>query len=164
MTEVDWPRQEVQKLYGHRIRVRVCGLCREGNQLLMVRHRGLGPTNTFWSPPGGGIQFSERAPDALVREFREETGLAVDIGGMLFVSEFVQPPLHALELFFAVKIKSGDLKLGYDPEMSQDNQLIEEVKWMHFDDIKRYPVQEVHHVFQHCQSLDEMFQLRGYVP
>ena len=129
----------------------------------MVRHQGLGPTNTFWSPPGGGIQFSERAADALVREFREETGLDVDISGMLFVSEFVQPPLHALELFFAVAIKSGSLKLGYDPEMSPDRQLIDAVKWMYFDEIKEYPVQEVHHVFQQCKSLDEVFQLRGYL-
>lgn len=164
MTQIDMSHQEVQTLYGNQVRVRVCGLCRQGDRLLMVRHRGLNPANRFWSPPGGGVQFSESAPDALAREFLEETGLIVAISGMLFVSEFIQPPLHALELFFVVDVKGGSLRLGGDPEMSQDNQLIDEVKWMHFDEIKQHPVQEMHQLFQHCQSLDDVFQLKGYWP
>ena len=101
MTQVmDSSREEVRKLYGNRLRLRVCGLYREADQLLMVRHRSIGPTDTFWCPPGGGSQFGETATEALVREFLEETGLEVEIGNMLFVNEFMQPPLHALELFF----------------------------------------------------------------
>ncbi|GAB4037140.1 NUDIX domain-containing protein [Spirosoma gilvum] len=163
MTQVELSRQEVQTLYGNQLRFRVCGLCREGDRLLMVRHRGIGPANMFWCPPGGGVQFNETAPEALVREILEETGLDADIGGMLFVNEFLQPPLHAVELFFDVTVKGGTLQQGLDPEMSPDEQIIDEVKWMTFDEIKQYRAEEVHQLFQYCQSMDDVFQLRGYL-
>ena len=160
---VDLTRQEVLKLYGNRLRLRVCGLYCDGDRLLMVRHRGIGLTDTFWCPPGGGAQFGETAPDALIREFAEETGLEVEIGDMLFVNEFMQPPLHAMELFFVVHVTGGPRRQGVDPEMGADEQIIEEVRFMSFDEIKRYPPEEVHALFRHCQSLDDVFRLRGYL-
>lgn len=160
---IDSPRQEVLKLYGHRLRLRVCGLYREGDRLLMVRHRGIGPTDTFWCPPGGGAQFGETAPDALIREFAEETGLAIEPGELLFVNEFMRPPLHALELFFAVRAVGGQLRQGADPEMEPDRQIIEEVRLMSFDEIKACPPDEVHSLFRHCRSLADVFGLRGYL-
>lgn len=162
--DIDKPREEVLKLYGNRLRLRVCGLYREGNRLLMVKHRGIGPTNTFWCPPGGGAQFNETAPEALRREFVEETGLEVAIGELLFVNEFMLAPLHAMELFFAVRAIGGSLQQGFDPEMSADGQIIDEVRLLSFDEIKQYPPSEVHALFQYCQSLDDVFRLRGYLP
>ncbi|QJD79089.1 NUDIX domain-containing protein [Spirosoma rhododendri] len=165
MTQVlDKPRQEVITLYGNRLRLRVCGLYCQNDQLLMVRHRGIGPTDTFWCPPGGGAQFGEAAPDALVREFAEETGLDVQVGELLFVNEFMQPPLHALELFFRVDALGGQLLAGTDPEMSADGQIIQEVRLMSFDEIKAYPPEEVHALFRLCHSLSDVFALRGYLP
>lgn len=163
LADADKPREEVLKLYGNRLRLRVCGLYREGDQLLMVRHRGIGPTNVFWCPPGGGAQFGETAPAALIREFVEETGLEVEIGDMLFVNEFMQAPLHALELFFEVKATGGLLKQGTDPEMSTEGQIIQEVRLMHFDEIKSYPPEEVHALFRYCDSIDDVFKLKGYL-
>jgi 8-oxo-dGTP diphosphatase len=160
---VDLTRQEVLKLYGNRLRLRVCGLYCDGDRLLMIRHRGIGPTDTFWCPPGGGAQFGETAPNALIREFAEETGLAVEIGDMLFVNEFMQPPLHAMELFFVVHVTGGTLRQGVDPEMGANEQIIEEVRFMSFDEIKSYPPEEVHALFQYCESLEDVFQLRGYL-
>lgn len=160
---VDLTRQEVLKLYGNRLRLRVCGLYCDGDRLLMVRHRGIGLTDTFWCPPGGGAQFGETAPNALIREFAEETGLEVEIGDMLFVNEFMQPPLHAMELFFLVHVTGGTLRQGVDPEMGANEQIIEEVRFMSFDEIKRYPPEEVHAMFRHCESLDDVFRLRGYL-
>lgn len=163
IAEADKPREEVLKLYGNRLRLRVCGLYREDQRLLMVRHRGIGPTNVFWCPPGGGAQFGETAPSALIREFMEETGLEVEIGDMLFVNEFMLSPLHAMELFFDVRATGGALRLGIDPEMSVEGQIIEEVRLMSFEEIKSYPPAEVHDLFRYCHSLDDVFQLRGYL-
>lgn len=160
---VDSSRQEVLTLYGNRLRLRVCGLYRQDDRLLMVRHRGVGPANTFWCPPGGGAQFGETAPAALIREFAEETGLTVTTGELLFVNEFMQPPLHALELFFTVDVTGGSLRQGFDPEMGQNEQIIDEVRLMRFDEIKRYPPDEVHNLFRFCESLDDVFRLRGYL-
>ncbi|WP_040006381.1 NUDIX domain-containing protein [Fibrisoma limi] len=160
---LDKAREEVLKLYGNRLRLRVCGLYHEGDRLLMVRHRGIGPTDTFWCPPGGGAQFGESAPEALIREFEEETGLAIEVGDLLFVNEFMQPPLHAMELFFTVRATGGLLRQGIDPEMSLDGQIIEDVRLMTFEEIKSYPPEEVHALFAHCRSFDDIFRLRGYL-
>ncbi|WP_338868286.1 NUDIX hydrolase [Spirosoma sp. SC4-14] len=154
---------EVLTKFGNQLRVRVCGLCRQQDQLLMVRHRGLSETNTFWSPPGGGVRFGETSAQALIREFSEETGLVIDVGELLFVNEFIAPPLHAVELFFRVTITGGKQQLGTDPELEADNQLIDEMKFMSFEEIKHYLPQEVHSIFQQCQSLNDLFRLRGYL-
>ncbi len=129
----------------------------------MISHRGVGNTDTFWCPPGGGMQFEERTHEALRREFKEETGLEVEVGNLLFVNEFMQPPLHALELFFEVKITGGRLHLGTDPEMTEANQIIQEARWMSFEDVKRYPANEVHSLFKYCGSLADIYQLKGYL-
>src|ERR1700751_4920301 len=101
---------EVQKFYGNRLRVRACGICVKNNALLMVNHTGVSSTD-FWSPPGGGIQLSERAEDCLAREFNEEVGLSIEIGKFLFACEFIQPPLHSIELFFEVFSLEDQLRI-----------------------------------------------------
>jgi len=160
---LDKAREEVLRLYGNRLRLRVCGLCLIDGKLLMVRHRGIGPTDTFWCPPGGGPGFGETAPEALIREFREETGLEIEVGELKFVNEFMQAPLHAMELFFDVSIVGGQLGQGSDPEMSPDKQIITEVRLMTFEEIKSYPPSEVHQLFRLCNSLDDVFRLKGYL-
>jgi ADP-ribose pyrophosphatase YjhB (NUDIX family) len=163
VNELEKAREEVARLYGNRLRVRVCGICIENDEILMVSHRGIGHTDTFWCPPGGGIQFEETTPEALRREFSEETGLEVEVGSLLFVNEFMEPPLHALELFFEVKIIGGRLYLGTDPEMPETTQIIQEVRWMSFEEIKKYPVNEVHSLFSYCDSMAGVYQLQGYL-
>lgn len=153
----------VTELYGHRLRVRVCGLYREADRLLMVQHRGLGTSATFWSPPGGGIEFGETAVMALRREMLEETGLICCEERLVFVNEFVQPPLHAIELFFAIQYSAGQLRVGADPEMSSADQLIQDVRLMTFEQIKALPANQVHSLFSRCHSLDDVFSLSGYI-
>lgn len=159
----DKARNEVLRLYGNRLRLRVCGLYREGNRLLMVRHRGINISDTFWCPPGGGLQFGEATREGLIREFDEETGLKIEVGEMLFVNEFREPPLHALELFFEVHAIGGRVRQGLDPEMGLDRQIIEEVRLMSFEEIKAYPPDEAHTLFRRCHSIEDVFALRGFL-
>ncbi len=119
-----------QQLYGNRIRVRVCGVCIENEQILLVCHRPILGENDYWCPPGGGVDAGETAEEALKREFLEETGYIIEVGKLLKTREFVQAPLHALELYFSVKIVSGKLMKGHDPEMNFNEQLIKEVSWL----------------------------------
>lgn len=150
---------EVVQVFGNKVRVRVCGILIKKDTILLVNHQGLNKTNLFWSPPGGGIQFGESAADSLQREFREETGLEIEVMDFLFVNEFISHSLQAIELFFLVRSTNGNVYTGTDPELKQ--QIIREVKFISMAEIKQFQPAEVHHLFAYCTHLSDIVQLRG---
>ncbi len=149
------------KHYGNKVRSRVSGLCWQNDRLLLVNHAGL-TSGDFWAPPGGGLEFGENAEKNLVREVYEETGIDIVVKKFLFVCEFISPPLHSIELFFHVAYRSGIAKTGFDPEMSQNEQIIKAVKWMTPEEIKALPKDSLHGIFQQCTKPEDLLQLQGY--
>ena len=125
--------KEIINQYGNKIRVRVCGICVQDDKILLVNHSGMNESGEFWSPPGGGLEFGESIEDCLKREFLEETNTVISVGKFLKINEFVKPPLHAIELFYEVKILSGEIKIGFDPEM--DYQIIKDIQWLNFEEV-----------------------------
>lgn len=154
--------KEVEKLYGGQLRMRVCGLCIIEDKVLLVKHRGLGPAGIFWAPPGGGMVFGSTATDNLARECREETGLEVSVGEFLFVHEHLKPPLHALELYFSLEITGGRLQTGQDPESPPEAQLIQDVSFMSWKEIRQIPANQLHQILQHSSSPEDLKSKRGY--
>ena len=145
--------------YAGRVRVRVGGLLLREGKMLLAAHRGLLPNQAaFWSPPGGGWQFGESLKEALVREFREETGLAVRVGRFLHLHEFSQGPLQALELFFEVLAEDDQApQLGHDPEHAPDAQLLAELAWLAPKELQQLPPAQVHPLLQMVLSVDDVF-------
>ena len=148
-------------MYGNQVRVRVCGICCEVDSLLMVNHHGL-TDKDFWAPPGGGIEFGLSSEENLTREFLEETNLRIRVNSYLFCCEFLKPPLHAIELFFAVNVLGGKLRTGQDPEMRPKDQIIREVKFMAFRDIDALPLEVKHGAFGLVSGASKITRLKGY--
>jgi 8-oxo-dGTP pyrophosphatase MutT (NUDIX family) len=144
------------------VRPRICGICIEDNRLLMIKHLNVGRLPYLWMPPGGGIEFGEAMPEALKREFQEETGLEIKVGKLLFINEFIHLPIHAVELFFEVYQIGGRLQKGFDPELLQEKQMIDEVCFLSFDEIKNINPMYVHNIFQHCHSIDDLRTMNTY--
>jgi len=119
--------------YGNQLRIRICGICVQDNKILLINHSGLNESNEFWSPPGGGLQFGETIEECLKREFLEETNTIILVGKFLKIREFLKPPLHAIELYYEVKIASGIVKKGFDPEMEE--QIINDIQWFNSEQI-----------------------------
>ncbi len=144
------------------MRVRVCGICVHEGRILLVNHSLYG-TDAFWSPPGGGVYFGETAGHALAREFREETGLEVTVGNLLFVNEHIADPLHAVELFFEISSFTGQLAAGFDPELAADGQVIRDVRFMDWADIEALGPAQRHRVLNMAGSLAGIFTLNKYM-
>src|SRR5688500_10579940 len=95
--------------FANKVRVRVCGICLQNNKVLVVIHFPITTNKPVLSPPGGGVDFGESIKDCLVREFREETGFIVKPGRFLYLYEFIEKQMHAIEIFFEVSILDGEL-------------------------------------------------------
>jgi len=66
---------------------------------------------TFYRPLGGGVEFGERAAEAVVREFVEETGFEIEIVDSLGVVEnlfiYRGQPGHEVVFEFAARFSEG---------------------------------------------------------
>ena len=151
----------INALYGNRLRVRACGICINNGEILLINHKSL-TENDFWAPPGGGVSFGEIAEHCIAREFMEETGLSINVGQFLFACELIQPPLHAIELFFEVSIIAGIAIKGKDPEMDDKNQIIQDIRFVSEAEIKTMKANTLHGLFQLASSPVEILNLRGY--
>lgn len=155
-------RDLIDQTYGHKLRVRVCGICVQDDKILLVKHKHLGPSGTLWAPPGGGMEYGESASEALIREFKEETQLEIAVEEFLFVHEYLDPPLHGVELFFKVKIISGTLDLGHDPEMSPTDQILTAAKFMDLKKLQNASFDSLHYVLQNVEDLKTLINQKGY--
>ena len=159
---MDSLESKIKSNYGEKLRVRVCGICITEEGLLMVHHTALGKGGSLWAPPGGGMEYGESAHEALKREFIEETHLEIEVERFLFVHEYLNPPLHGIELFFEVKITGGKLKKGTDPEMEADFQIITQTDFKPFEEIKQIPNDRLHYVIQNITSFESLLNQTGY--
>ena len=121
--------------YRNKIRVRVNGLLIRDDTLLLVKMFSPVSKEQIWIPPGGGLDYGERMSECLEREFREETGITVTAGELYLVNELLEPPYHAIEFYFWVDYAGGSPVTGKDPEHGENDQILEEVKFIPFSDL-----------------------------
>jgi 8-oxo-dGTP diphosphatase len=98
----------------------------EGERFLICRRQEHVFRGGFWCIPGGYMEFDEDYLTAGKREVLEETGLEVDVLGLLSVaSNFLAPSLHSLSIILLARPAGGTLKPGDD---------IAEARWHGLDE------------------------------
>lgn len=116
--------------FSDRLRVRACAIIPSGRNLLLVEHQSPTRSEPIWMPPGGEVNYGETLEAALIREVEEETGLRVDPVRLICVHEFLEKPYHAVEFYYECSVVGGMLKLGQDPELPDENQMLLDLKFV----------------------------------
>lgn len=122
------------------IRVRVAALIIKNQSVLLVKQQAPTRNEPIWLPPGGAIELGEFSKQSVKREVLEETNLSVSGLRLRYLHEFVEPPYHAIELYYIASVFEGVLKTGYDPEFQSGEQKITEVKFVSFSDLNSLDV------------------------
>lgn len=120
-------------------RIRVVGIIRRGEQILLVEQQNPNTGHRRWTPPGGGLEISD--PDIFAgveREVFEETGLQVRAGQVRFVSEYASTsdnPFLALSIWIECQ-PIGDEGFGAPTLINTlPEDYITDVKWWNRADI-----------------------------
>lgn len=83
----------------------------DGRVLLV--ERGKGAPRGLWSFPGGHVEPGEKVRDAAIREVAEETGLDIEITGLVDVRDVLYSrPDGSLRLHYVLNVFSGRLRNG----------------------------------------------------
>ena len=102
----------------------------DDDRLLLVK-RGRDPGRGLWAVPGGKVEAGERLVDAARREAREETGLDVEVGDVVWVGEHIGDGHHLVLIDFAATVVGGELAASDDAD---------EVRWVTLDDAEKMPL------------------------
>jgi len=87
----------------------------DGKRVILVK-RGRNPFKGGWVFPGGFVDYGETVENAVIREFKEETGLEADI--IDFIGIYSEPDRdprgHTVSVVFELKIIGGKMLAGDD--------------------------------------------------
>lgn len=147
----------IKKVFGNKVRIRVCGLLYKNEKLLLIKHQMDG--YHLWAPPGGGVEFGESIETTLIREFKEETGIAVEVQEFLFLSEHIANPLHAIELFYHVTAKDFNISPGHDPEIKHN--ILIDFQFIGADELGNINIENRHQCLKSCTYPIELLEIRG---
>ncbi len=118
------------------------------DHILLVR-RGRGPAQGTWSVPGGRVEPGETLAEAVVRELREETGLAGVSDGFIGWAERIGDGYHYVILDFTVTVMDAA-----DPIAGDDAT---EAAWVPLHEVAELSLAEGLAEFLHDHGILETF-------
>jgi ADP-ribose pyrophosphatase YjhB (NUDIX family) len=97
-----------------------CAVLVQNGERVLLGVRAKEPFRGKWIIPGGGVRFLERFEQTAAREIREETGLEIELDGVIDVQEIVTPPdEHRVVVYCAATYNGGELRPGSDLSLAR---------------------------------------------
>ena len=103
----------------------------QGRFLLLKRSRSSKHQPGFWEFAGGKVDPGEDFASALLREFKEETGLTVSLDSVFGSGEWEREDYRIAYLFMKVSLLSGDVSISREHD---------EFRWFSKEELKKLNV------------------------
>ncbi|MDR3590098.1 MAG: NUDIX hydrolase [Negativicutes bacterium] len=95
--------------------VGVAAIVLEGGRILLGRRAAGATYPGLWCIPCGYVEYDEDVRAAIVREFREETGLIIEPEEVFTVlSNWHNPEVHTVGVWFSARVAGGAVQPGDD--------------------------------------------------
>jgi len=119
-----------------RLQSRIIALSDSNDKILLVRN----PGKEFWYLPGGGLEDDEDIRACAIREMKEETGLNIELGKLIYAQELHDLKTNTIhsEFMFLAKLKEGEVFNEGHQDVDPDG--IAEAKWFSKNDIEKVTV------------------------
>ncbi len=121
-------------------KVRPSGVLIEDGRLLLVRQAVTAKRQ--WSLPGGALEHGETIEHCLVREWKEETGLDIKAGDLLYVTDRIAGSDHVVHMTFLVSnVAKRPLPMEWthlDPCPSASAGRVREIRMVPCGDLTAY--------------------------
>jgi 8-oxo-dGTP diphosphatase len=113
-----------------------------GESILLARRHGTGFADGLYGPVGGHLDGAEPATAATVRECREEIGVEIDPGDLVFVGvvHYASPGGEGIDLFFSCTRWVGEPRPVAD---------CDEVRWCSRDELPEATIPFVRRAIAH---------------
>ncbi len=122
---------------------RVTGLCIQNNKVLLQKPTG----DTGFAFPGGHAEFGETNAETLIREFKEEMNVNINVGELKRVAEIFflwgDKPCHQICLYYIVDLI--DVQIPFEGKFIGSEHLLGrnfdiEFHWILLDEVKNNAV------------------------
>lgn len=109
----------------------------DGDRILLSYWNGEGRFTPAWTMPGGGVEFDEDIPGAIVREVYEETGFDVELGDLLLVDTWFREEGERGRPFKAVRVVHRACVAGGTLGTTEQGGSTDEARWFPLAEVER---------------------------
>ena len=92
-------------------KVVACTIAMTADRILLTR-RAINPAHGKWTFPGGYVDWGEPVESAAIRETYEETGLTVDLSGLVGVYSYPATPI--VIVVYEARVTGGTITLCHE--------------------------------------------------
>ncbi len=142
--------------------IRASAVCLYNGKLLLVKQT-FTDMGSFWSLPGGKVEDGESLGEAAIRETKEETGITIRLGRLLYVSQRFVGEKHIVQVIFEGQYVSG--RVGKDLSLTPLER-VESVRFIPINELQRHGItkefsKRVHNNFPDAGSYHESMEAIG---
>ena len=140
--------------------IRAASVLIENGRMCLVKQEVT--DSRHWSLPGGKLELKEKLSECVSREFKEETGLDVQVRELLYVTDRItsSPNTHVVHMSFQVdRLGTEEIPIEWthnDPHPSASSDTIREIKMVPVYELGEYGFSPVF-----CKLVKEGFPGRG---